>query len=92
MGKKVTKAGIKRIEAAHRKAEKALSKLMEAEANLGMIITYETGVPGLINQLSGDGFGYQVNNRDTHIGVSDLIQLAKTAEIDFDVIDRNSTL
>jgi len=90
----LTKKQIRTLQLALRKANKLESQSQMAAQNITSFIEDFTGVIGFVDYLPGDGFGFTPEtNNDTHIPISELIQIAKEGvDITHDEIDERRTI
>ena len=78
----MTKAQIKKLKSALKKAKQLKVSFSLQEKELAELITDFTGVEGNVDYLQGDGFGFTpLSNDDTHVGVDEIIKWAENGEI-----------
>lgn len=90
----LSKAQTSHIKKAWRKAEIAEKRAVLAAEMLREVIVNIINLPGNVDYLSGDGFGFTpLSNDETHIAISDLIELAENGnDITEDFILSNANI
>ena len=90
----LTKEQIKKLRLALRKANKLKCQSQMAAQHISSLIEEFTGVAGCVDHLPGDGFGFTPEtNMDTHIPISELIQIAKEGiDITHDELDKRRSI
>ena len=83
---KLTKQQIRLIEKSHERARKYENKSQGEAETLARLLSEFTGIDGLVDYLSGDGFGFTPSsNNYTYMPLEDLINAANDG---FDIAEQ----